>query len=374
MSEGYRGVHVFQHARFTETRIWEILHQVYIVVGGDPLKLPPGDDPQDDDQVAQLRETYPDYFAVLDGINESSSDLTATINSLKKIWLTNLRIMGLIKDVNRSEKKLTQPGLAVAKAKEGLGRRKLIMAALELALDEAGLLGRVDTLVTSLGYLSKVELMLIGSDLELADTEAIELVRALRQKRGLARAGLIADARTKCETLTASSQDRTGARDFGNWQNQAEQLLIGLSYVCGLAVNRRLGVIGPAGPETAEVFQPERSQRVRREAREMHGIESNEGWDLHHVIPVAYAVDVSELALIDERRNLLPLSREAHARIPTDGNVYIRLNVEDAAVTLEHPSDRSVRHVFEMPSEAYLAPQSEEEMIVYNQMLVTKFS
>lgn len=159
--------------------------------------------------------------------------------------------------------------------------------------------------------------------------------------------------------------------DWHNWWNESKQMLGMLSTVLGYAVLNN-DIVMRAGDARQEQFNRTRSQLVKTQSLDWHGLEAKSGWELHHIIPVEYAASSSDFKKIDDKRNMLYIPSSVHKSIPNSSNLMVKLDINKTHVVLSNPlnSNGEPKKEIQWPKEAGVISDNFKEMIEYNKSLL----
>jgi hypothetical protein len=379
-SPDYRGIHLAQHNRIPEEKLVALLASIQRAVKDKEFLIPPGDEPNptrrhNPTEARQVRG-FEDYYTILDEISSSGvAGVSATFNSLKKNHFPNLDAMGLIHR-QVPQRGTTEPGRARLSAEAleivSVGtshRRKILIGdAMQRLLGNKFIEG-IHALLNRVDVLNVYELMLIVSDKHLDIDQKEKLVRDYRRLKMIGRLQLHSELESKCaSTMTLPKVDM---RDWHNWWNESKQVMSMLALVPGFNVynDDQVMLAGYAG---LVVFDGARSQQVKQQALLWHGLERSAGWELHHILPVAYATCESDMRAIDSKENLLYIPAQQHRRIPNRQNRSVKLEIRGNVVRLLNPmtlaGDPSFD--FDIPIQAQLDSSKAAEMVDYNNYLL----
>lgn len=375
----YRGIHLAQQNRLPLSKLTVLLGAVREIAGDQPFVVPPGD---------ESRYIYsPDhrqYHAMLDLINRAPK-ISASFNSLKKNHFTNLERMELLNYLpmtrdsgSRSRIRkavLTPNGIALIEAGAyrqselfGEAKRRLLGPYADPLFE---LLAEVDSL-------NLYEIMLIASDLTTDLARKVELVRAYRRLKTVGMLQFHQELEDFCNSTHLPGVPKPQKRDWGNWFNQAEEIMETASAAVGFAAvrgrkQRSLQLYQSGNPNMAP-FTPQRSAQVKAEALAWHDLSRRTGWELHHIYPIDYATCPQDLRLIDAMQNLLYLPKQQHNRIPKKKNRSVQLSRELTHVLLMNPAAPGGEPIvdFAIPLEVVVKLDNLPVMISYNQRLLTE--
>lgn len=383
--KSYRGMHLVQHQRLPIEKFETILHAIFNVAGEKIFFEPSGDDPNPT-RTHQLNDTRrapsgmslkdcKTYWDILDEIARMNvPGVGASFNSLKKNTFPNLEAMGIMHrfapDVSGGVKTAKLSKFAI-EFLNGSNRQKIVVYSNAMQKILAPLLEVLDRALERFDSINVYELMLFLTD----DTKSIEvrvdLLGRYKLLKRLQTIKLHTDIQELMNKKMGPHVPKKEKLDWHNWWNESKQMLSMLSTVVGYAVlNGEL--VMRAGDAKQEQFNRTRSQLVKTQSLEWHGLESKSGWELHHIIPVEYAASSTDLRKIDDKRNMLYIPRAVHRLIPNNSNLMVQLDINKTHVVLRNPlSSRGFPKMeIQWPNEAGVISGNFEEMIKYNKSLL----
>jgi hypothetical protein len=371
-SPNYRGVQLAQHNRTPALKLTTLLSVIYGVTGTTEFPVPKGDDPaptrHHDSETPRPNANYEEYYDILDAIADAAiPGVTATFNSLKKNHFPNLVGMGLLVRTKGATPtaRLTDAAEDIVNETNDRQRGKLIGDAMENLLgkpfiDEVyDLLGVIDTINAS-------EMMLIVSDITLPFDVKVKYLREYKGMRRRARARMLSELSTTCQqTMNLPKVDK---RDWGNWMNEARQIISALALVPTLSVYN-IELVMLAGAAATREFIPVRSQKAKDDAFLWHDIQRQDGWELHHIVPMETVVSKADLLLIDVKENLLYIPAAKHHRIKPPS---IKFRFDLTTIQLINPDDDTGEPIslFEIGPEAAVNRDRLEPMCKHNRKIL----
>ncbi len=379
---GYRGIHLAQHNRIPAPKLVTLLDAIRAVVGQNWFPIPPGDDPNPKYQHTLIDERplslYADYHRILDEVKGRGEQ--ATFNSLKKNHFPNFEHMALLERTSGESPnrgRLTAEAVAILDETNPRKRLARIGSAHEALFESRtpGLLDRLIELMDSLDTLTDLEVMLFVSDGDASIDETEHRIRTFRRMRLFDRIMFLHDLRGRCMATMGKTRPKIDMRDWGNWRNEAQQIISMLELIQGFTVpwaGTDIIVVCRSDKTVPPSYQPGRSQVAKTEAMAWHDLSLDADFELHHVVPIEYVASASDMAKVDHAQNLLYLRRGAHRQIPTKGNMAIKLSVTATHVVLEHPLDatREPRFEFALGTDARIDLVHAPEMVNYNDALL----
>ena len=381
----YRGMHLVQHQRLPIEKFEAILQAVFKVAGNDIFIEPSGDDP-DPSRTHQLNDARrapsgmslkdcESYWDILDEIARINvAGVGASFNSLKKNTFPNLEAMGIMHRFPPS----APGGVKTAKLSghaieflNGSPRQKIVVYSNAMQKILAPLLEVLDRALERFDSVNVYEMMLFLTDDTKGIEERVNLLGRYKLLKRLQTIKLHTDIQELMNKKMGTHVPKKEKLDWHNWWNESKQMLSMLSTVVGYSVLND-EIVMRAGDAKQEQFNRTRSQLVRTQSLEWHGLESKSGWELHHIIPVEYAASSTDLRKIDDKRNMLYIPRAVHRSIPNNSNLMVQLDINKSHVVLCNPlsSSRLPKMEIQWPNEAGVISANFEEMIKYNKSLL----
>lgn len=347
-SKGYRGWHASQHNRYTREDVDAIIKGIYKVAAMDNFAIPPGDYPAD----YQLSAEFSKFKAALNAIKKEME--RCTIDSLKKNFFPDLeRMRFLVREKVKSHitgrrmfrGKLTPDALKFITAKTVAEKFKRYTDGVDnLFGQEASELAEIIYFSDYRGtYINIYEFMFILSDFN----EGLDKISLLDSYRNLGRheqekaINLIKDY---ADPNRYKGKKRTDKRDFGNWKNQAQQILMLLNDTLYFSVSEKRDYFrlnyGKGG-----LFEEQRIRNPipKRRYFEFHKVGKKDDFELHHIVPLSSARNRVEASMIDNHLNLIYIHKNKHRAIHRAIKNYGDAHV----VTLTINSEKAIFSDFE---------------------------
>ena len=314
--EDYRGWHVSQHNRYGTKEVRAMLQVIYDTVAKKEFFIPPGDYGRGD----ALPAEFQDFGLIVAGINSELGK--GTINSVKKNFFPDLDSMQFLKRTEKYDSGLGKTVLCGELTQHATDMLQMGVTEQFKAFSDGidRLFGNKMTRLAEMIYFSDYagdpisifEFMLLSYDEEGWDEIAIlESYRSLpRYKRDKAR--LLTE---KYANPSKFFGDKTHKRDFHNWKNQAQQMLWLLGGTVYFQVVRGKSLQLNVGQDGFYREIGGRSGAVKSEYFAAHAVAKQDGFELHHIVPVAAARNIEETKRIDNWRNLIYIDRSTHRNI-----------------------------------------------------------
>ena len=350
--DNYRGAHLSQHNRYTFDDVKKIL---LLLNKYSPhatlLKIRTTD-------ISKRPKNTPDEFQYAAFCDEAKITCNiGTQDAMRKNIFVDLHRMGLI---NRFDKKsvsiapfkkssiayvsISSLGLELINSTDVLKSYfvysksidKLLGGVINILLD----LFRDDEY--KLQNLDLYEYMFFISAIELDNsypfrisrTEALELIKSYRALSKTQRAAVIATLKTELDPDNYTG-DKSDSRDFHNWLNEAQQVFSILNQT--VYFENRVGKLFiRIGANSA--FETEtrlnRSLTEKHEYFKNHKVNKSLGFELHHVVPLAWSESIEHFKLLDQWINMVYIDAFNHAKITQNNNKNVKMTFHGADMKL----------------------------------------
>lgn len=354
----YRGSHYSQHNRYTMVKIVEILKllnkyapekQLMIIRNTDLKKRP-----------NNTADEY-DYARFCDEAKNKAG--IGTQDAMRKNIFVDLHRMGLINryDNNkllldpfaRSSVKfvsLSTDGLKLIDAKNILDQYFIFSKALDKLL--GGAVNLILNILRDSDYdLNKIsiyEFMLFitaidtTSEFQLSIDEAVNLIKSYRGLGRIQQHAVI-DALKKQLDPKSYKGAKPNKRDFHNWINETQQILGLLNQTVYFEVSND-DLMLKTGKEGFE----EKDNKLGRSTSEkdlyfsQHKINKTSGFELHHVVPLAWSENREHFKILDKWENMVYIDAFSHAKITQNNNKNIVMKFENNDMLLSDYSENCV--------------------------------
>ena len=181
-------------------------------------------------------------------------------------------------------------------------------------------------------------------------------------------------------------ESKTLQRDFHNWINKSQQSFSLLKQTIYFEqVNHqsfphlhRLYFLGDEIKSEAG-FAPRNAKRLRRSLQQKHGyfanhaIQKTAGFELHHIVALAWAESQHHFKILDDWRNMIYIDGFSHAKISQNQNLNVKLEMKNEShLSLRDFTGKSVDLV--APDNVLFAPEKLPMMLGHNQTLLAGMS
>ncbi len=153
--------------------------------------------------------------------------------------------------------------------------------------------------------------------------------------------------------------DKTSQRDFHNWRNKAEQIYYILNQTVYFEVRDKTLYLRR---------EKMRSFGQKVQYFKQHRVNRSPGFELHHVVPLAWSESEEQFKLFDNWQNMVYISAFEHAQITQNRNRNVVMAADGENIILSDYSDNQI----------YLAnrdtilydPEKQPVMLGYNRQLI----
>ena len=167
---------------------------------------------------------------------------------------------------------------------------------------------------------------------------AAGLIRSWRQLTPLMRAQV--GAYLSKVMVPDSAVPKNEQRDFHNWINKSQQTFHLLRQTIYFEFvphpkNSHFNRLHYRGDDikTGQSFVPKNDKKLKRSLGEKHGyfkehlLEKKIGFELHHIVALAWAESQYEFKLLDDWRNMVYIDAYSHAKISQNNNKNVKLTL-----------------------------------------------
>ena len=332
-SDEYRGWHISQHNRYGLSDVSAILQAIKNVVNDGYFAIPPGDY----DRNTSLTGDFNQYEVILSKIQYEINK--GTINSVKKNFFPDLERMSFLQRERTRVQgrtvmcgKLTQNAINFTNAHRLIDKYKIYTDCIDKLFGNK--ISALAEMILLSDYaddpISIYEFMFILSDND-EDFDKIRLLSLYRRLSRHERKKLIELVKEYAQPKNFCG-NKTAKRDFHNWKNQAQQIMLLLKSTVYFQVEPnkyfRLNY------QKTGFFQKPNKRSIipKREYFKFHKVSKKDKFELHHIVPISEAKNKEEAQLIDDYRNLIYVHRRTHKVISENRNknVVLTINSQEA--------------------------------------------
>ena len=360
LDDKYRGSWSSQHNRYTMDKISIILSlfnkyspnkELMIIRTADISKRPNN---------TEEERTYAEFC------NEAKAQAgIGTQDAMRKNLFVDLHRMGLIEryDKNRVPTNplskqsvkyvsLTDQGLKLINAPTVLDKYFIFSKGVDLLL--GGYIDVILNLLRDTEYvlekISIYEFMFfvsaIGTDttFNINTDKCVELIKEYRNLSSIQRKAVIEELKVKLNPKNYSGT-KTTKRDYHNWHNKAQQVFSILDQTVYFEIRGDIlvlkeGINSYTGePLTARL---DRSLSEKYQYFTIHKIDKVQGFELHHVVPLAWSENFHQFKILDKWQNMVYIDAFSHAKITQNRNRNVVMSAIDKDLILKDYSDKEV--------------------------------
>jgi len=172
-------------------------------------------------------------------------------------------------------------------------------------------------------------------------------------------------------------------RDYHNWINASQQAFSILRETVYFeerqdAVNSHLnrliwmqkteGKLTEDEKKLAAEKRLKRSLQQKHEYFKQHGISKTKGFELHHVVALAWAESEHHFKILDSWKNMVYIDGYSHAKITQNQNRNVLMSISDANISLSDYSENTVEMFF--PKNIIWDPTKSHDLSTYNNELL----
>jgi len=214
-----------------------------------------------------------------------------------------------------------------------------------------------------------------SKDISLTLTECRDLIIEWRKLSKYQKIGVDAHL-TKELVKNTNLSSKLMQRDFHNWINSAQQGFSLLKQTIYFeewkdAKNSHLNRIiwmQDGNQNSAYAVRLKRSLNQKHEYMKQHNVSKQKGFELHHVVALAWAESEYHFKLLDNWKNMVYIDGFSHAKITQNNNKNVLMKFESQRMILEDYSNNKVEF---KPGENLLWSEiHKEDMTKYNLMLL----
>ncbi len=380
MNEKYRGAPSSEHNRYEMNQIIDILTLLDKYASNQSLMTIRTTD------ISKRPENIPDEFAYARFCNEAKQKAgIGTQDAMRKNLFVDLHRMGLIERYNKHKEptdpfsrqnvkyvSLSNQGLKLIKAKNILDRYFIFSKGIDSLLG-----GYIDTILDILRdkeyeidkisiyeYMFFVSAIGVEYKFNINIEEAVELIKEYRGLTPIQRKSVIETLKTELKPKKFHGA-KPNKRDFHNWKNKAAQVYYLLNQTVYFEVRGEQLVLKEGKYSFAETAtRLTRSLNEKYQYFVKHKVDKTPGFELHHVVPLAWAESIHHFKMLDKWENMVYIDAFSHAKITQNKNKNVILEVVENDITLSDYSDNEIYLKYQ--KNILYKPDNKEVMKKYN--------
>lgn len=331
----YRGRHTVQHYRYDFDIIYKVLDllnqyapsQGLLAIRTRDLSKQSFDDP-----------IWADYAKLCGELKMFFGKNTQDV--LRKIIFVDLERLGFLHRYNKKKQlnklftrnanayvSISDVGLELLAQKDVLKRSFLIGKRIELYLHDC-----IENLLymlreTDLRYIDVYEYMFFmtaidfDSSFKISLQKAESLIREYRKLSPVQRKQLVKYLQSLMVPAKKDKKGRT-KKDFHNWKNETQSLFANfLQYLVFFSLepisrdNVRIVLSNQTGLFADSGTRLDRSVLEKQLYMEKHKVQKKAGFELHHIIPLAYSTSLEHFKLLDNWLNMIYIDGYSHGQM-----------------------------------------------------------
>lgn len=174
--------------------------------------------------------------------------------------------------------------------------------------------------------------------------QCVNLIKEVRKLSPIQRKSVIEKLK---ETLRPENYvgSKTNQRDFHNWQNKAEQVFTILNQTVYFEVQGEILVLKKGPNSYSDDDDTKRLDRSKNEKYQYfvnHNVGKVSGFELHHVVPLAWSESKHHFKLLDTWKNMVYIDAFSHAKITQNRNRNIVMQQDGDNLTLSDYNSNTV--------------------------------
>ncbi len=385
--DNYRGVHLSQHNRYDFDDACNMLYELKNIARNRKIKIRTKDISKHPDNM-EGTEQYCQYCSIL---HEKYGNFTQ--DTIRKNFFVDFARMGLI---NRYDKNgdlipltqrkccqyvsLTDRGKILANKSESRKNKYIAfskgldMLSHNLALNLFNLSKNTDGKITRMEYTYFVSFLGLSivrrqgqrtKNITISEQLVIDYINEYRELSAI-HEDIDRIVKKYC-TPSNFTGSKTEKRDFGNWINETEQLFKLLSttiyfeclnkyHTLKLRVDGRMNIDNMQGLI--------RSSQEKENYFIKHNIDKADGNTLHHIVPLELWEDLDDFKLLDDWRNMIYITIDAHTGLHDLHSHYCILSIVGDVLSLKDSNNNFISYT--NSQEIVFSLQQSETMVKYN--------
>jgi len=352
-TQNYRGIHLSQHNRYDFDYVKNIISVIYNEVKNEFFEIPRGDYSE---KSGAKKDYNPNDYPIFKKIVNTIKKITnkGTYNSIKKNFFVDFDRAGILERYDKNFKrinskrsifycKLTDKAIQFIQEKDILKQHRIFTDFLDNLFE--GLLSDFTNLLYNSNYkndtISLYEFAFIISDTELSNEEKIKLLDSFRELKRYQKEQLI-ELIKQYSNLT-KNKNKIDKRDFHNWLNETQQIfsLIKQTSYFQLDKNNNLSL----NTSNIGIFSPnviQRSETPKKEYFQLHKINKDKNFELHHIVAISKARNKTEVEMLDNVYNLLYIEKNLHKKITKNKNKHNYLVIDKNIILCDFKENKII--------------------------------
>ncbi len=378
--EKYRGAPSSEHNRYVMTQIIDILTLLNKYAPNQSLM------PIRTVDISKRPENISDEFIYAQFCNEAKQKAgIGTQDAMRKNLFVDLHRMGLIirydkdKQVTDSFSKqkikfvsISDQGLRLIRSKTILDKYFIFSKGIDNLIG-----GYIDILLDILidkeydidkiniyEYMFFISAIGTESNFNINTDSAVGLIKEYRNLTPIQRKSVIETLKTELNPKNYSGS-KNNKRDFSNWYNKIYQIYYLLNQTVYFEVRgEQLVLKGGENSFSEAATRLDRSLNEKYQYFVNHKISKISGFELHHVVPLAWSENIYHFKMLDKWENMVYIDAFSHAKITQNRNKNVVMDFIKNDMTL---SDYSKNLVYlKLHENIAYKPENKTELKKYN--------
>lgn len=356
--EKYRGSRSSQHNRYVMDQIIEILTLLDKHSPNQSLMTIRTTD------ISKRPQNTPDEFVYAKFCEEAKKSAgIGTQDAMRKNLFVDIHRMGLIERYDKNKNpidpfsqhsvkyvSISNQGLKLIKAKNILDKFFIFSKGIDTLLG-----GYIDTLLDILRdkeygidkisiyeYMFFVSAIDTETNFNINTDQAVDLIKTYRTLTPIQRKSVIETLKTEMKPKNYNGT-KTNKRDFHNWHNKAEQVFYLLNQTVYFERRGEQLVLKEGQNSfTDTTTRLDRSLNEKYQYFVNHGVIKTNGFELHHVVPLAWSENIHHFKMLDKWENMVYIDAFSHAKITQNKNRNIVMETEKEDIKLSDYSKNEV--------------------------------
>ncbi len=334
--EKYRGSRSSQHNRYVMDQIIDILTLLDKYSPNQALMTIRTTD------ISKRPQNTPDEFVYAQFCDEAKQKAgIGTQDAMRKNLFVDIHRMGLIERYDKNKNpidpfsqhsvnyvSISDQGLKLINAKTILDKYFIFSKGIDTLLG-----GYIDTLLDILRakeydidkisiyeYMFFVSAIDTDSGFNINADQAVELIKAYRALTPIQRKSVIEVLKNELNPKNFIGS-KTNKRDFHNWHNKAAQVFYLLNQTVYFEVRGEQLVLKEGQNSFTDAStRLDRSLNEKYQYFVQHSITKTSGFELHHVVPLAWSESIHHFKMLDKWENMVYIDAFSHAKITQNKN------------------------------------------------------
>lgn len=173
---------------------------------------------------------------------------------------------------------------------------------------------------------------------------AIDLTRSYRLLSRTQRRSVVEEM--KKELRPKEGIPKPDKKDYHNWLNKAQQAYYLLRQTPYFDVEGDDLVLKSKKDWDTGVMELSRSKEEKNRYFREHGVKKRRGFEVHHVVPLAWATSAHDFKLLDDWKNMVYIDGYNHSKITQNGNRNVIMESDDRDILLRDYGTDIIRLAF----------------------------